>query len=85
MSGVPVGLGSRLCVGVCVECPALDSAVSNCGDVVNIDNNVRISKDAKAIDDVVDLEVSERWSEAVNIVLSSGHSEPRSSTLRRDL
>ena len=85
MSGVLVGLGSWLRVGVSVECPALDSAISNCGDVVNVDDDVWISKNAKAIDDVVDLEVSERWGEMVNIVLSSGHSKPRFSTLWRDL
>ena len=85
MLGVLVGLGSRLCTGVCVESPALDLAVLNSSDVVNVDNDVMISKDAKAINDVVDLEISERWGETVNIVLSSGHSKPRSSTLRRDL
>ena len=85
MSGVLVGLGSQLRIGVCVECPALDSAISNCCDVVDVDDDVLIPKDAKAIDDIVDLEVSERWGEMVNIALSSGHSKPRFSTLWQDL
>ena len=40
MSGALVGLGSRLRVGVSVECPALDSAVLYCGDVVDVDDDV---------------------------------------------
>ena len=68
-----------------MESPALDLAASNSCDVVDVDDDVCIPKDTKAVDDVVDLEVSECWGETVNNCLSSGHSKPRFSTLWQDL
>jgi hypothetical protein len=67
-----------------VDGPALDSVVVGCGNVVGVDGNVGVSKDVKALDNVVDLKDSCAV-QAVNMVLSSGQSNPSSSTLWRDL
>ena len=55
-------------------------AVLNGSDVFNVDNDVYISKDAKAIDDIFNLQVSEGWSEAVNSVLLFGQVKPSTLT-----
>jgi hypothetical protein len=63
----------------------LDSIVLDCGNVVGVDGNVCVSKYVKALDNVVDLEVSGGAVQTLNIVRSSGQSNPSSSTLWRDL
>jgi hypothetical protein len=68
-----------------VDGPVLDSVVVSCGNVVGVDGNVCVSKDVKAVNNVVDLEVSGCSVQTLNIVRSSGQSNPSSSTLWWDL